>query len=92
MTSPDVISNDILSDADKIRIKPYLNHFLNKKYAKKSIPWTGSKQDFRDYNQVLEDYNMDRLKRMILGGLLISTREERTILSICVLSTVVVTS
>ena len=68
MTSPDVFSNDLLSEDEKILVKPYLEQFLNKKYAKKSIPWTGSKQDFHDYNKVLNEFNMDKLKRMILGG------------------------
>ena len=68
MTSPVVFSNDLLSEDEKILVKPYLEQFLNKKYAKKRIPWTGSEQDFHDYDKVLSEFNMDKLKRMILGG------------------------
>ena len=46
MTSPVVFSNDLLSEDEKILVKPYLEQFLNKKYAKKSIPWTGSRTGF----------------------------------------------
>ncbi|KAI6654066.1 hypothetical protein LOD99_2913 [Oopsacas minuta] len=71
MSSPDkdtIFSNDVLTPEKKIFIKPYLETFLNQKFAKKSIPWTGSKLDYRDYDHVLKDSNMDKLKRMILGG------------------------
>ena len=68
MTSPIVFSNEVLSEDEKIFNKPYLDQFLDKKFAKKSIPWTGSRQDFLDYDQVLNEFNMDKLKRMILGG------------------------
>ena len=73
MTSPekgDVFVNEMLADfpKEKTPIKPYLSRFLDKKFAKKSIPWTGSKADYLVLDNVLENCNMNKLKQMILGG------------------------
>ena len=73
MTSPeksDVFANEMAANSpkEKIPIKPYLSKFLDKKFAKKSIPWTGSSADYLELDNVLKKYNMDKLKQMILGG------------------------
>ena len=50
-------------------IKPYLKKYVKSSSERENIIiWNESEEDYAEYNDVLKHYNMDKLKRMLLGG------------------------
>ena len=63
--TPDADDDDT---TDIFQTKPYLKKFVKRRTETELIKWKGSQDDYKELNDVLEHYGMDKLKRMLLGG------------------------
>ena len=50
------------------KVKPYLNRFLANVSVNDIIPWKDTEEVYKNLDDVLINYSMDKLKRMLLGG------------------------
>ena len=57
------------TNEDLLEVKPYLNKYVKLiSESQNIIDWNETEQDYAEYNDVLKQYNMYKLKRMLLGG------------------------
>ena len=48
---------------------PYLKKFIKKmSVSNEIVKWNGTEKEYAEYDGVLQNYSMDKLKRMLLGG------------------------
>ena len=49
--------------------KPYLQKFIKKmSVANDIVRWNGTEGDYAEYDDVIQNFGMDKMKRMLLGG------------------------